>query len=155
MNHKGFTLIELVVVIGIIAVLAGLILVRISNVSLDARNVTRKNDLGAAKQAIDMYQVNGGLLRLDLYEGGVHQISRDNVCTTDIDGNQVLELIGPDPDKTGKRILDYLQENECPKDPKGYAYWIRVINDSPQEYCLTTYMFGPGENPELDYEVCY
>jgi prepilin-type N-terminal cleavage/methylation domain-containing protein len=162
MNRKGFTLIELVVVIGIIAVLAGLILVRISNASLDSRNAKRKNDLNATKQAIDMYQANGGELLLSDYGPGSTMISQDNVCLED--DQQILMLVGPNPDNTGKRILDYLEEGECPKDPKGYGYYFRVIDPTqeppyPAEgelyYCISTYMMSPGSNPELDYQACF
>jgi len=55
----GFTLIELIVVIAIIAVLAGLVIIRIGSSSLDARNSKRRSDLNQIKAAIEKAKITG------------------------------------------------------------------------------------------------
>lgn len=54
-NRKGFTLVELLVVISIIGVLAGLLLVNLSNVRERGRDTQRKSDLNQLKTALRLY----------------------------------------------------------------------------------------------------
>lgn len=61
-SSKGFTLIELMVVIAIIAILAGLVIVRIGSTSEDARNSTRAADMSQIRTAIERYRANGGAI---------------------------------------------------------------------------------------------
>lgn len=57
MNHKnkGFTLLELLVVIGIIALLVGLGTVSFSTAQMKARNAKRKSDLETLHKALEQY----------------------------------------------------------------------------------------------------
>ncbi|PJC66747.1 hypothetical protein CO018_00305 [Candidatus Beckwithbacteria bacterium CG_4_9_14_0_2_um_filter_47_11] len=55
MNKKGFTLIELIVVIAIIGTLTGLIVNNLNDARARARDAKRKQDLGSFKTALRLY----------------------------------------------------------------------------------------------------
>ncbi|NCP45489.1 MAG: prepilin-type N-terminal cleavage/methylation domain-containing protein, partial [Flavobacteriales bacterium] len=61
-GSKGFTLIELIVVIVVIGILAGLVIIRIGSASKDARNAKRKADLAQIRTAIEQYRAKGGTI---------------------------------------------------------------------------------------------
>jgi prepilin-type N-terminal cleavage/methylation domain-containing protein len=155
-NIKGFTLIELLVVIAIIAVIAGLVIIRVGGASEDAKKAKRKNDLTQTVKAIETYQINGGSLNSDIVESGGHQISNNNTCTVFAScpnwaGGDItlLECLGLNPDSKGKKILDYLPGNECPKDPSGGQFVLQGKGINPARYCLDIQLLG-----ETEYKTC-
>jgi general secretion pathway protein G len=65
-DERGWTLIELVVVMAIIAVLAGLAVVGTRNAVLLSREATLKEDLFRMRDAIDQYHADKGKYPTDL-----------------------------------------------------------------------------------------
>lgn len=59
-GNRGFTLIELVVVMTIIAILAGAAVIQINNRTRDARRARALADLKAFETAIDLYAADNG-----------------------------------------------------------------------------------------------
>lgn len=59
-NQGGFTLIELMVVIVILGILAGMIVPRIMDRPEEARRTKAEIDIGAISQALKMYKVDNG-----------------------------------------------------------------------------------------------
>lgn len=57
-NRHGFTLIELVVVISILAILAGALIPRVTSHMAETRDARRLADIRAVQQAIEMYYVD-------------------------------------------------------------------------------------------------
>lgn len=55
-KHKGFTLVELLVTMGIIAVLTGMAVFNFNQSRMRARDVQRKSDLGQMVKALEMYK---------------------------------------------------------------------------------------------------
>jgi len=64
-NLKGFTLVELIVVITIIGILATVGVGSYSNVLKTARDTKRKSDLRDIKTALDLYYFKHGTYRVD------------------------------------------------------------------------------------------
>ncbi len=60
-TQSGFTLIEILVVITILAILAGLLVPRIMDRPDQARVVAAKNDIRAIQSAINLYRLDNGV----------------------------------------------------------------------------------------------
>lgn len=58
MKYKGFTLIELIVTMGIIAVLTGMAVFNFNQSRMRARDVQRKSDLGQLMKALELYKID-------------------------------------------------------------------------------------------------
>lgn len=59
-HHNGFTLFEILIVIAIIGILAGIILVSFSNIKAKSRDTVRISDLATIEKMLVMYQNNEG-----------------------------------------------------------------------------------------------
>jgi prepilin-type N-terminal cleavage/methylation domain-containing protein len=59
-RHSGFTLIELVVVISILAILSGVLVPRVTNHLKAARDARRLADINAVRSAIEQYYMDKG-----------------------------------------------------------------------------------------------
>ncbi len=60
-NALGFTLIEVMVVVVIIAILAAIVVPKILHRPEQARRVAAKQDIAAIQNAMDLYQLDNGL----------------------------------------------------------------------------------------------
>jgi len=60
-TQSGFTLIEILVVITILAILAGLLVPRVMDRPDQARVVAAKNDIRAIQSAINLYRLDSGV----------------------------------------------------------------------------------------------
>ena len=103
MKNKGFTLIEVLVVVAILAILAAIVVPRIMDRPDEAKRVAAKADIGALVQALKLYRLdNGGYPTTD--QGLVALVQRPT--TNPVPGNW-----------NAKGYLDRL-----PKDPWGTDY---------------------------------
>lgn len=59
-GHRGFTLIELIVVIAVIGILAGIAVVILNGIQVSARNAQRKSDLAQLRDAVRQYHLVTG-----------------------------------------------------------------------------------------------
>ena len=60
MKHKGFTLIEILVTVIIIAILTAIAVVSYVSINRRSRDVKRKSDLEQVRQALEMYRSDNG-----------------------------------------------------------------------------------------------
>jgi len=71
---KAFTLIELMVVVVIIGILAGIVMINLESAQSKARDARRKSDLNTIAKAVQIYRENIGnyILQDDSGDGGVY-----------------------------------------------------------------------------------
>lgn len=112
---RGFTLIELVVVISILAILAGALIPRVTNRMAQSRDMRRLSDLQAVKAAVDQYYI----------DKGAYPVAKTNASFGGWDVSQDGDFI-PILVQSG-----YLQD--MPKDP---------LNDATYQYRYYVYPKG-------------
>ena len=59
-EHRGFTLIEVLVVVAILAILAAIVVPRVMDRPDEARRVAAKADIGAIVQSLKLYRLDNG-----------------------------------------------------------------------------------------------
>jgi general secretion pathway protein G len=97
-RERGFTLIELIVVVTIIGILAGVAVVNIRNAQRKAREAALKDNLFSMRQALDNFYADKQRYPGDLNELVPHYLRRVPVdpITNTPDWEQVMDT--PDPD---------------------------------------------------------
>ena len=94
-NKKGFTLLEILLVVGIISILAGIVIIAInpSKQLADARNAQRKSDVLTILNAVYQYLLDPGHTVASLNEGT--GLSVGDVCSSGTDAiDMTPDLVG-------------------------------------------------------------
>jgi general secretion pathway protein G len=102
-RQRGFTLIEIMVVIAILGILAALIVPKIMSRPDEARRVAAKQDIGTVMQALKLYRLDNG--RYPTQEQGLRAL---------------VEKPATDPVPSNWKDGGYLER--LPNDPWGNAY---------------------------------
>src|SRR5258706_12761475 len=102
-RQRGFTLIEIMVVIAILGILAALIVPKIMSRPDEARRVAAKQDIGTVMQALKLYRLDNG--RYPTQEQGLRAL---------------IEKPSTDPVPNNWKDGGYLER--LPNDPWGNAY---------------------------------
>ena len=141
-HRRGFTLMELMVVIAIIVILAGIILPNYAKRVDRAKMVRAESDITAIETAIAMYANDMGETFLDV-EG---DISIVDTCLTGFDRNGTYDLSG-----NSKWNGPYLKGIN--KDPWGedYRFFGKRAKDS--SYGATHYLAGSGGGGETGLDT--
>ena len=137
-NHKGFTLIEIMVVVIILGLLAGLVLPRFLGQEDTAKIETTKVQISSLGSALDAFKLDNGFYP-----------------TTD----QGLEALIKKPE-TGRipakwREGGYLKPSRIPKDPWGTPYLYFSPGNERNEYEIISYGADGqqgGEGKDADIE---
>ena len=95
-QNKGFTLVELLVVISIIAILSVIGMTVFSGVQKNARDARRKGDLHAIALALEQYKVNNGSYPLRC-EGGWANSTMGNLWLPELTSNYLQQPQPVDP----------------------------------------------------------
>jgi len=136
-NRKGFTLIELMIVIVIIGILATLLIPRIMERPEEARRVKGKMDIKAIESALKLYKIDNG--SYPTTEQGLIALLKKPEAT-------------PIPKKW--REGGYLDGTAVPKDPWGNPYYYVSPTADGQDYEIVSYgsdgeLGGTGKNADI------
>ena len=122
---KGFTLIEMLVVVAIIGVLASIIVPNFLSSQARARDAQRKSDLTQIGRALELYYQDYGT-----YPNG----SGGNIVKCGLLGTTACTWGAIDVNgKFNDTKTTYFRQ--LPKDPRGYTYYYRVF-DGNKKYQL-------------------
>jgi len=121
-DRRGFTLIELMIVIVIVGILATLLIPRIMERPEEARRVKAKMDIRTIESALKLYKIDSG-----------------EYPTTE-QGLQAL-INKPDTAPVPMKWRDggYLDGNSVPKDPWGNPYNYASPTQDGKDYEITSY----------------
>lgn len=134
---RGFTLIELMIVVVIVGILATLLIPRIMDRPEEARRIKAKADIKSIESALKLYKLDSS-----------------NYPTTD-QGLQAL-ITKPDtsPIPNKWREGGYLEAKEVPKDPWGNIYYYSSPGSDGKDYLIISYgadgeSGGDGKNADI------
>lgn len=135
LRARGFTLIEIMVVITILGILAALIVPRVVGRTDDARITAAKTDISGILQALKVYRLDNG--RYPTTEQGLRAL---------------LEKPGIEPVPNNWKQGGYLDRSSTPKDPWGKEYM--YLNPGLRGE-IDVFSFGRdgqsgGEGPDAD-----
>ena len=127
-NRKGFTLVELLVVVAIIAILAAALVPRLLGYTDRARQARAMSDLGTMKTVIETYTADEG--------NGIYPVPDSN------EANYVGTIL-----QNGG--IKWTGNETGVKDPWGHPYYYYLVKDSNDN--VTGYIvISPGKDGELN-----
>ncbi|MGI9014601.1 MAG: type II secretion system major pseudopilin GspG [Phycisphaerales bacterium] len=134
-TRRGFTLVEILVVVTIIALLAGMVSLRLFGIVGQTRSQVAQNDATAVAKAINVFILNGGSLE---------------------DGMDLTVLTLP-PDQGGGPSGPYLNRADDILDPWGKPFYVRVPGEVNYDFDVISYgkdgqPGGEGENADIVHE---
>lgn len=136
MRYKGFTLLELLVVISIISLLATFGFVQLSNARRDARDTKRIADLKQVTRALELYYNDNGKYPIQT-SWSLESGNSPSVWIPDIVASGHIDILPIDP------INDPGANNEPWQSDKKYSYQY-TSHDNNQEYNLTAKLENPN-----------
>lgn len=128
MKKKGFTFIEILVVVSIIAVLIAVGVISYGSIQKRSRDARRKSDIEQIRSALEFYRSDNGYYP---------------------DGPTTFTALSSSANP-GKVLIDDEYIAQIPSDPKDdteYAYQIKMLNLQGEHYygyCLAAYTEGDG-----------
>ena len=136
-NRKGFTLIELMIVIVIIGILATLLIPRIMERPEEARRVKGKMDIKSIESALKLYKIDNG-----------------SYPTTEQGLIALLKKPETAPIPKKWREGGYLDGTAVPKDPWGNPYYYVSPTTDGKDYEIVSYgsdgeLGGTGKNADI------
>ena len=102
LNNKGFSLVELIIVIAIMAVLIGVLAPQYLKYVEKSRVSTDKDNIAAMESAIQVYGADTDVAAADALKSGTIKLSRENAPDITADSNLAKALDNAGIDKTYK-----------------------------------------------------
>lgn len=127
--RRGFTLIELIVVIGVIGVLATVLYMNFSDANEKGRDAKRQNDLRNLQSAVELYKQKYGRYPAMGCSPGSDSLSGENDCSTYIAGlsPEFITRLPLDPKRGSSVGYAYVTNTN------GNAYKLMVTNTVESE----------------------
>lgn len=122
LNDKGFTLIELMIVIVIMGILATLLVPRIMDKPDDARRLKAKMDIKNIESALKLYKLDSG-----------------SYPTTDQGLEALIKKPEAPPVPAKWKEGGYLDGTSVPKDPWSRVYYYASPGQDGKDYEISTY----------------
>lgn len=122
LKQKGFTLIELMIVVAIIGILAAIAIPRFADMLEKSREGSTKGNLGSFKSAASIYYGD---------HEGIWPVMVTNVNSTQQRFSQYLEVI-PAVKVTGKFDINSLAAMKPSQDNRGAEVALAMANDVPE-----------------------
>lgn len=150
--RAGFTLIELVVVISILAILAGALIPRVTNRMAQSRDARRLADVRAVKNAVDQYYIDKGYYPAALQNAayGGWDVSQDGDFIPTLISEGYLQSIPKDPINDDTYQYRYYVYDKgtagCKSDGKFYVLGIRAFETADMALKNTGYFQCSGRN---------
>lgn len=148
-KNKGFTLIELIVVISIIGVLATLIINNLNDTRSRARDSKKKQELAGLKTALRLYYN-------DFQAYPANSVGNDDILGCGAQGISACGSSG-----TAFATDDTIYMNQLPEfsyysqDDNGDGYTVKATLENPSDIDLTTSQTRcPGTHEATDYVIC-
>lgn len=130
-SHRGFTLVELLIVVVILGVLAAIVVPQFNGASAEAKEAALAQDVSAMRQAISLYRVQHN----EDYPGPTAQDLADQLTmSTDADGDTAGSKYGPYfrapwPTNNINGMTSILVVATMPENPTGATGWVYATND--------------------------
>jgi len=136
--NPGFTLVELLVVMAILAILSTVALGQFTNSQKKARDTQRKSDLDNVARALEMYY----------NDNKTYPASSEGKIAVD-GGATIIDWTTPFQQDVGSETIVYMKKLPCDPDRNwNYCYWsdgggfklyAKLENDKDFNYCLLCY----------------
>lgn len=134
--NRGFSLIELVVVVSILAILAGVLVPRVTNHMMSARDARRLADVKTIRNAVEQFYMDKGLYPAAKQNGsyGGWDVSHDGNFIPELRDKGYLEEMPTDPVNDSTYHYRYYVYNKgsygCKGTTKFYVLGIRNFESS-------------------------
>jgi general secretion pathway protein G len=122
LSNRGFTLIELMVVIVILGILATFLIPKIMSRPDEARIIKAKNDMKAIESALKLYKLDNGFYP-----------------TTEQGLEALIKKPETEPVPQNWKSGGYLDSNSAPVDPWGHPYIYRSPGEDGRDYEIISY----------------
>lgn len=139
-NQKGFTIIELIVVIAIIAVLAGIVLISVSAYTMKSKDASIKSMLSNLYSVATIYYEKNGTFSVSRFT--------DNICDTEpktLEIKAAIEKNAPD-----NIVLGYSDKFTCYADKNAWAACSLINAGSSDFFCVDS----AGFKGEVGWDIC-
>lgn len=145
MNKKGFTLIELVIVMAVIGILAATVLVSLGGFRARARDASRISDLRQTQNALELYY--------GLNNAYPDATSWDTLVTALINTDLGIKKMGKDP-LSGHPVYEYATDGQSYVLKATFEQYNKALDDDMDDTVLGI-LCGTAGDAEREYCISF